>query len=103
MFELVLMVLLGVLFLYLGWRIWKRKEITLIHSYHYKKVSEEDKKAYTEEMGKAMIYFGVGMILTGTINFMTNTTYSWLFFILFFILGIIKMLKAQKRYNNGIF
>lgn len=103
MFELVLMVVLGLLFLYLGWCIWKRKEITLIHSYHYKKVSEEDKKDYTEEMGKSIIVLGIGMILTGIIDFITNTVYGWLFFTIFFIFGIIKMVKAQKRYNRGIF
>lgn len=103
MFELVLMVLLGLLFLYLGWRIWKRKEITLIISHHYQKVSKEDKKDYTEEIGKSIAFMGIGMILTGIIDFITNTVYGWLFFTIFFILGFIKMVKAQKKYNDGIF
>lgn len=103
MFVLILMVFLGLLFLYLGWRIWKREEITLIHSYHYKKVSEEDKKAYTEEMGKLIIFIGIGMILTGAIDFITKTSYGWLIFTICFIVGFLKMFKAQKKYNNGIF
>lgn len=103
LFELLLMVLLGLLLLFLGWRIWKKEQITLIHSYHYKKVSEEDKKDYTEEIGKSIIFIGIGMILTGIIDFITNTAYGWLFFTIFFILGFIKILQAQKKYNNGLF
>lgn len=103
MFEFALMVLLGLLFLYLGWRIWKREEITLIISHHHQKVSEEDKKYYTEEMGKSIIFIGIGMVLTGIIDFITKTVYGWLFFSIFFILGFIKMFQAQKKYNDGMF
>lgn len=103
MFEFALMVLLGLLFLYLGWRIWKREEITLIISHHHQKVSEEDKKHYTEEMGKSIIFIGIGMVLTGIIDFITKTVYGWLFFSIFFILGFIKMFQAQKKYNGGMF
>ncbi len=103
MIELILMVSIGLLFLFLGWLIWKKEQITLIHSYHYTKVSEEDKTNYTEEMGKSMIYIGIGSLLAGIIDFITKTGYGWLFFTMFFILGSIKMFKAQKRYNGGIF
>lgn len=103
LFELILMVFLGLLFLFLGWNIWKKEQITLIHSYHYKKVSEEDKKDYTEEMGKSIIFIGIGMILTGIINFITKTSYGWLIFTICFIAGFLKIFKAQKKYNNGIF
>ena len=103
MFELILMVSLGLLFLFLGWRIWKKEEITLIHTYHYTKVSEEDKKDYTEQIGKSIILMGIGMILTGIIDYFSETSYGWLFFTIFVVFATIKMVKAQKKYNNGIF
>jgi len=102
-FELILMVFVGLLFLFLGWSIWKKEQITLIHSYHYQKVSEENKKDYTEEMGKSIIFIGIGILLTGIIDFITRTSYGWLFFTIFFILGFVKIFKAQKKYNNGMF
>ena len=83
LFELVLMGILGLLFLVLGLRIWKREEITFIHSYHYKKVAEKDKNQYTEEMCKSIVLMGIGMALTGIIDFITNTVYGWLFFTVF--------------------
>ena len=103
MFGLVLMVFSGLLFLYLGWRIWKKEEINLIISHHHQKVSEEDKKDYTEEIGKSIILIGIGMMLTGSIDFITKTAYGWLFFTIFSILAFLKMFRAQKKYNDGIF
>ncbi|ABX41896.1 DUF3784 domain-containing protein [Lachnoclostridium phytofermentans] len=103
MFELVFLVLIGLIFSFLGWRIWKKEQITLIHDYHYTKVIEKDKKPYTEKMGKACIVMGIGMILTGAIDFITTTFYGWIFFGVCFIIGLIIMIFAQLKYNGGLF
>lgn len=103
MFELFLMLVIGGTFVIIGLRIWKKQQITLIHEYHYSKVSEEDKKAYTELMGKACMIMGIGMVLTGIVDFTTKTPYGWVCFIILFIFGLIMMVRAQKKYNGGIF
>lgn len=103
LFELILMLMLGSLFVFLGWRIWKKEQVTLIHDYHYTKVSEEDKKPYTEKMGKAMLFMGIGMYLTGIINFISRTGYGWFVFGICFISGLVIMVFAQIKYNHGIF
>lgn len=103
MFILSFMVILGLIFIFIGWRIWKKEQITLIHSYHYTKVSENDKKPYTEKMGKACILMGLGIILTEIFNFATRTTYGWVVFVISFVWGMIIIIKVQKKYNNGLF
>ena len=103
MFELIFLVIIGLLFVFWGWRIWKKEQITLIHDYHYTKVSEKDKKSYTEKMGKACIVMGIGIILTGTIDYITNTFYGWIFFGVFFISGLIMIILVQIKYNGGLF
>jgi hypothetical protein len=103
MFELIFLVLIGLLFGFVGWRIWRKVQITLIHNYHYTRVSEKDKKPYTEKMGKACIVMGSGMILTGIFDFLTNSVYGWIFFGAFFICGLIIMIFAQYKYNGGLF
>lgn len=100
LFVLILMLVIGCLCLYLGWRIWKKEEITLIHDYHYAKVRERDKKAYTEKMGKAMLLLGVGICMTGIICFVSHTGYGWLSFGICSILAFGKMISAQMRYNK---
>ena len=103
MFELILMLVIGGTFVFIGWRIWKKEQITLIHDYHYSKVSVQDKKPYTEQMGKACIIMGIGMLLTGIVDFITKTPFGWVCFITFFIFGMTMMVRAQKKYNGGIF
>lgn len=102
MIELIFLILLGLIFIFIGWRIWKKEQITLIHDYHYTRVAEKDKKAYTEKMGKACILMGVGMILMGIINFISKTEYGWICFGIFFVWGIAMMFMAQKKYNGGL-
>lgn len=103
MINLILMIPLGLLFIFLGWRIWKKEQITLIHDYHYTRVAEEDKKPYTERIGKACIIIGIGSTLTGVINFIMNTTSGWICFFVFTAWGFIIMLRTQKKYNGGVF
>ncbi len=100
---LILMSLFGMIFIYFGLMIWKKEKITLIHSYHYSKVKEQDKKPYTELVGKGVLTMGIGMMLTGIINYITETGYGWLVFGAFFIAGFVIVGIAQKRYNGGFF
>jgi bacteriorhodopsin len=65
-------------------------------------VIEKDKKSYTEKMGKACIVMGTGMILTGAVDYITNSMYGWIFFGISFISGLIIMTFAQLKYNGGI-
>ena len=101
--ELILMILVGALFLALGWLIWKREKIALIHSYHYTRVSTENKKPYTERMGKACILMGIGALLCGVVDFATKTAYGWICFTVCFLWGLGMMARAQKKYNGGFF
>ena len=75
--ELNVLSIIGIIFLIVGWSIWKREKINLIHDYHYKNVAEADKKEYTALMGKGAIIIGIGIILTGIIDFITQTGWGW--------------------------
>lgn len=103
MFELILTIIIGLIFIFLGWRIWKKEQITLIHDYHYTNVIEENKKPYTEKMGKACTIMGIGIMLTGIIDFISKTAYGWICFGIFFASGLTMMFIAQKKYNGGLF
>ncbi len=102
-FELIFLLIIGSIFFYLGWEIWKREKISLIHDYHYRKVKDTDIKAYTTQMGKAHLFIGTGIILTGIIDFFTNTLYGWWIFGIAFCIGLVIIIHAQIKYNHGIF
>ena len=98
---MICMVLCGLLFLYLGYLIWKKEMIGLIHDYHYTKVKESDKKAYTGMMGKALTVIGAGTILSGMMLLLSEK-YS-IVCVISFMIGLIMMIYAQIKYNHGIF
>ncbi|MBS7526789.1 DUF3784 domain-containing protein [Fusibacter paucivorans] len=103
MFDFIIFLVLGAAFCIIGWRIWKHEQLTLIHRYHYKKVSKKDRKAYAEKMGKACIVIGIGLALCGLINYITVSSIGWLCFVVCFVFGFTMILMAQKRYNGGLF
>ena len=101
--ELIVMILVGALCIVMGLLIWKKEKISLIHSYHYKKVKEEDKPAYTTMMGQGLIAIGIGCVLTGLVNHTMQSAGGWIWFGLCFFYGFARISKAQKRYNGGFF
>ncbi|OON92122.1 MAG: hypothetical protein ATN34_04880 [Epulopiscium sp. Nele67-Bin002] len=103
MVELAIMVIVGIALIYNGYLIWQKEKISIIHPFHYTKVRDEDKAAYTALVGKGVLLMGVGAILTGGINYMFRTTYGWAAFGIFFVIGIIFIWLGQKRYNAGFF
>ncbi len=91
------------LFLYLGYLLWKKEKIDIIHAYHHTKVKEKDKKAYTGIMGKAMITIGIGLAVSGMIGAFTDSVKSGIPFGAAFVIGLGMMVYAQIKYNRGIF
>lgn len=102
-FDLVFLSVIGLLFVVVGWLIWKKQKIRLIHSYHYPNVKEEDKKPYTAAMEKAVMLIGIGSFLAGVVNFAFSTNAGWLLFLICFTLGFGRIIIAQKKYNGGLF
>ena len=102
-FELFFLLVVGGIFFSLGWKIWKKKKISLIHDYHYKKVKDIDIKAYTAQIGKSHLIIGTGIILTGIIDFFTDTLFGWWVCGLTFCIGLVMIIYAQIKYNHGIF
>ncbi len=101
--ELIVLSIIGIVFVSVGFLIWKKEKSSLIHSYHYTKLKEQDKKAYTQLMGKGVLLMGVGMILTGVIDYVTKTAYGWFAFGIFFVMGFVIITIAQRKYNGGFF
>lgn len=100
LFELILLLTFGLLFMILGLLIWKKEKIDLIHSYHYEKVTEENKGSYTAIMGKGLILIAAGMILTGVIDYLTQTTWGWIAFGIGFAVGVSFFIYAGRKYNR---
>lgn len=94
--------ILGFIFVYVGFLIWKKKKINLIHAYHYKNVKAEDREAYMKEMGISLIIGGISLLISAVFE-MVSQKLSVVFMLLGIFVMLFKIFKAQKKYNGGLF
>ena len=92
--------LVGIIFILLGYLIWKKQKISLLHEYHYDKVSEEDKGVFCALTGKGVLIIGIGMIITAVIVAITDSPWSFIVFAIGFVIGMRKIVCAEYRYNK---
>lgn len=90
----------GLLCVILGWLIWKKQKISLLHSYHYKNVKKEDIPAYARLIGIGLTLIGIGISISGLLNLVDSALW-WIPLVAGFVLGLIVMHRAQKKYNGS--
>ena len=95
----------SLLFLYLGFLLWEKRKIEVIHGYRYRKVRQEDKKAYTGIMGKAMVVIGAGITVSAVLGVAALSFAGMVAGIASssFAAGLCMMLFGQIKYNGGLF
>ena len=82
----------------------------MLHSYHRKRVAEEDRAPFGKTVGSGMIIIGISLILMGALSFMEtglqNEVYSIIgtvILIVCFASGLGISFYAMIKYNKGIF
>lgn len=84
--------------------------ISSLHSYHRKRVTEENRKPFGRLVGLGTLLIGIAMIAFGVLFFVFEKTQFDLYVILgtvFLIVGIVAGMAisfyAMMKYNKGIF
>jgi hypothetical protein len=84
--------------------------ISTLHSYHRKRVSEEDRKPFGKLVGLGTLIIGVAMIVFGVMMLAFEKTQLDLYailgtvlLILGIVLGTVISFYAMMKYNKGIF
>ena len=96
----ILVGLVGFVLIILGYMVWKKEKISLFHDYHYDKVSEEDKKAFCTISGIGVVLIGIGLFITAIIIGITNSMWSFIPFVVGFVVGLIMLIYAGIKYNR---
>lgn len=91
---------LALIFIYLGWLIWKKEKITLLHSYHYDKVSPSKKKLFCKISGWGVLLIGIGLLVTAIMIGITDSALSFIAFALGFVVGLVLLIYAGVKYNH---
>ena len=92
--------LVSLLFLVIGWLIWKKERIDLLHDYHRNHVSEEDKKRFCALCGMGVGVIGIGMLLTAVLFAVTGKLWSLFAFVGGFLVGTVMLIRAIGKYNR---
>ena len=84
--------------------------ISSLHSYHRKRVSEENKKPFGKLIGLGTLIIGISLIIFGLLTYLTDTSGNPVYtvigtvqLIVCIILGTLVSFYAMKKYNGGIF
>ena len=109
MIESIIAILVGVLCIVLGIFNCKGK-INSVHSYHRRRVTEENKLAFGKKIGLGTIIIGGSISLFGVCSFITHFVESAalsLIGVIVIILGVFVgfgiSIYAMIKYNKGIF
>lgn len=84
-----------ILFFVLGYLVWIKEKIALFHSYHYNKVTEENKKAFCKISG-----IGIGVLVAGIICSVTSSAWGGIAIAIGFLLGLTMLIYAGIKYNH---
>ena len=107
--ESIFTIILGIVCIIIG--ISNRKgNISMLHSYHRKNVSEEDRIPFGKLVGLGTIVIGITLIIFGGLKYLSETLMNDIFSMIatfVFVPGMVTGLGfgfyAMKKYNNGIF
>ena len=100
--EFIVQIIIGLIVIVLG-SFNMKGNISLLHSYHRKRVREEDKITYGKKVGLGSIIIGITIILAGLFTFFNYATISNIILIIGLTIGFVLIFYAMFKYNKGIF
>ena len=100
--ELILQIIIGFSLIILG-IINMKGNISMLHSYHRKRVKKEDIIPYGKKVGTGIIISGISIIIAGVFTIFNYTSISNIILIIGLVVGTIIIFCAMFKYNKGIF
>ena len=92
--------LVGIIIIVLGYLLWKKERISLLHDYHFDKVSEENKKAFCALSGMGLLSVGFGLLVTAILLCITESLWSFIPFVAGLAVGLWLLILAGNTYNR---
>ena len=96
----VLSSLVGLLLIYIGYTVWKKKEIAFLYEYYCDKVSDKNKAAFCTLAGLGIAAIGGGSILMALLMLITNSLWSIAAYVVGLLVGLALLIYATRTYNR---
>ena len=78
-------------------------DATTIHAHNRRKVREEDLPKYARAMGNGTMVIGLSLALTAALQMAFGCDWVLLIAAAGIVVGLVMMVRAQFKYNKGIF
>ncbi|KAA9300513.1 MULTISPECIES: hypothetical protein [Aerococcus] len=101
-FMALVMVFCGLMIIYQAWLIAYKERLDLLNGYQPGRLSADKRSYFARGMGQGLALIGGGLALTGLGLLLTQSLWSWAFFILGFVLGLAWVIRTNQRYH-GLF
>ena len=75
----------------------------LIHAYHQTNVKEAERLAYGKAFAKGVFAMGAALLLSGVIALLGQASASLIVLLAGLAVSMGLLVRAQKRYNGGVF
>ena len=102
MMELIIQLIIGLIVIVMGISNCKGN-ISLLHSYHVKRVKKSDIVPFGKMVGIGSIIIGVSIIIAAIFNFIKYVFISEIVLWFGLVIGCILIFYALFKYNKGIF
>lgn len=107
--EYIVTLILGIVFIVIG-RSNRRGNISSLHSYHRKRVSEEDRLPFGRQVGLGTMIIGAGLLVFSAMcaaaayfEMQALTLVGTVALLAFMAVGCVIVFHAMIKYNKGIF
>ncbi len=94
---------LGLFILYMGYQIGWKENLRLLHGYHYRNVSDADKKPFARKMGVGNMLVGAGILAMPLGNLAFGHDIGYYAGIVLALVGVCLMIWTVIRYNGTLF
>jgi hypothetical protein len=100
--EFIIQIIIGLIIIIIG-ILNMKGNISLLHSYHRKRVKKEDIIPFGKKVGIGSIIIGITIILSGIFTFFKYTHICNIVLSIGLTIGFIIIFYAMLKYNKGIF
>lgn len=94
--------LVGCLLLFISYCLGVKKQITLMHDYHYTNIKEIDKDAYCKGMSIGFLLLTITFFMSGYLYYMEEMLEATIVLLVGNIISVLYLIKTQIKYNGSI-
>ena len=80
-----------------------KEQITLLHSYHIKRIKENDKRIFAKKIGVGQLVLGLGFLIMPTVRLLFKVHIGYIIGTIITLLGTVYIIAVIIRYNKGLF